>query len=52
VIITHNIQEVFEVADRMIVLRLGRRAATFRHEGTTPDDVVGAITGARYGQAA
>ncbi len=52
VIITHNIQEVFEVADRMIVLRLGRRAATFQHEGTTPDDVVAAITGARFGKAA
>jgi D-xylose transport system ATP-binding protein len=46
-VITHNIQEVFEVADRIIVLRLGRRVATFSHEGTTPDDVVAAITGAR-----
>ena len=47
VLISHNIQEIFEVADRIIVLRLGRRAATFTHEGTTPDDVVAAITGAR-----
>jgi D-xylose transport system ATP-binding protein len=47
VVITHNIQEVFEVADRIIVLRLGRRVATFKHAGTTPDDVVAAITGAR-----
>jgi D-xylose transport system ATP-binding protein len=47
VVITHNIQEVFEVADRIIVLRLGRRVATFTHDGTTPEDVVGAITGAR-----
>ncbi len=47
VVITHNIQEVFEVADRIIVLRLGRRVATFEHDGTTPEDVVGAITGAR-----
>jgi D-xylose transport system ATP-binding protein len=46
VVITHNIQEVFEVADRIIVLRLGRRVATFKHEGTTPEDVVSAITGA------
>jgi D-xylose transport system ATP-binding protein len=52
VIITHNIQEVFEVADRIIVMRLGRRAATFQHEGTSPDDVVAAITGSRVGQAA
>jgi D-xylose transport system ATP-binding protein len=47
VVITHNIQEVFEVADRIIVLRLGRRAATFRHDEATPDDVVAAITGSR-----
>jgi len=47
IVITHNIQEVFEVADRIVVLRLGRRVATFKHEGTTPDDVVAAITGAR-----
>jgi D-xylose transport system ATP-binding protein len=52
VLISHNIQEVFEVADRIIVLRLGRRAATFKHEGTTPDDVVAAITGARVKTAA
>jgi D-xylose transport system ATP-binding protein len=47
VVITHNIQEVFEVADRIIVLRLGRRVATFDHANATPEDVVGAITGAR-----
>ena len=52
VLISHNIQEIFEVADRIIVLRLGRRAATFQHEGTTPDDVVAAITGARQSEAA
>ena len=47
VIITHNLHEVFEVSDRIIVLRLGRRAATFRHAETTPEEVVAAITGAR-----
>ena len=47
VVITHNIQEVFEVADRIIVLRLGRRVATFDHAETTPEQVVGAIMGAR-----
>jgi D-xylose transport system ATP-binding protein len=52
VVITHNIQEVFEVADRIIVLRLGRRVATFKHADATPEDVVGAITGARREQAA
>jgi D-xylose transport system ATP-binding protein len=38
---------VFSIADRIIVLRLGRRVATFRHGATTPDEVVAAITGAR-----
>jgi D-xylose transport system ATP-binding protein len=47
VVITHNLHEVFEVADRIIVLRLGRRVATFTHEGTSPEDVVAAITGAK-----
>jgi D-xylose transport system ATP-binding protein len=52
VVITHNIQEVFEVADRIIVLRLGRRVATLKHAETTPEEVVAAITGARAQEAA
>ena len=47
IVITHNLHEVFAVADRIIVLRLGRRVATFTHAGTSPEDVVAAITGAR-----
>ena len=46
VVITHNLHEVFEVSDRIIVLRLGRRVATFKHEETTPEEVVAWITGA------
>ena len=52
VVISHNLHEVFEIADRIVVLRLGRRVATFEHEGTTPEDVVAAITGARQQAAA
>jgi len=51
VIISHNLHDVFAVADRLIVLRLGRRVATFSGEGTTPEDVVAAITGARAEEA-
>ena len=29
VVISHNLEDVFEVADRIVVLRLGRREATF-----------------------
>ncbi len=49
VVISHNLHEVFAIADRIIVLRLGRRVATFAHGSTTPDEVVAAITGAREG---
>jgi D-xylose transport system ATP-binding protein len=45
VVITHNIEEVFEVSDRIIVLRLGRRVATFQQAETTPQEVVAAIVG-------
>jgi D-xylose transport system ATP-binding protein len=46
VMISHNLEDVFAVADRIIVLRLGERVATFDREKTTPEQVVGAITGA------
>jgi D-xylose transport system ATP-binding protein len=46
VVISHNIEEVFEVSDRIIVLRLGRRVATFEQATSTPQDVVAAIVGA------
>jgi D-xylose transport system ATP-binding protein len=46
VVISHNLVDIFEVADRIVVLRLGRRVATFEMEKTTPEEVVGAITGA------
>jgi D-xylose transport system ATP-binding protein len=47
VVITHNLHEVFELADRIIVLRLGRRVATFEQKTTTPEQVVAAIVGAQ-----
>jgi D-xylose transport system ATP-binding protein len=46
VVISHNLSNVFEVADRIVVLRLGRVAATYDAEDTTHEEVVGAITGA------
>jgi D-xylose transport system ATP-binding protein len=47
IVISHNLHEVFEIADRIVVLRLGRRVATFKQSETTPEEVVAAITGAR-----
>jgi D-xylose transport system ATP-binding protein len=46
VMISHNLEDVFKVADRIVVLRLGRRVATFEREKTTEEEVVAAITGA------
>ncbi len=49
VVISHNLADVFEVVDRVIVLRLGKRVATFDVKNTTPERVVSAITGAEFG---
>jgi simple sugar transport system ATP-binding protein len=46
VLISHNLPQVFQVADRIQVLRLGRRVATFRAGEVTMDGVVRAMTGA------
>src|SRR5579864_1940072 len=50
VVISHNLADVFEVVDRVIVLRLGRRIASFDIRTTTPEQVVAAITGAEFGK--
>ncbi len=49
VVISHNLADVFDVSDRIIVLRLGRRAATLDTHTTNPEQVVSAITGAEFG---
>ncbi len=49
VVISHNLADVFEVVDRIVVMRLGRRAATFDVKTTTPEKVIAAITGAEFG---
>ena len=46
VVISHNLGNVFQVADRIVVLLLGRRVATFDPKESTPEEVVAAITGA------
>jgi len=49
IVISHNLANVFAVSDRIIVLRLGRRVAPFDVRETSREDVVGAITGAQFG---
>jgi D-xylose transport system ATP-binding protein len=44
VIISHNLHDVFEVADRITVLRLGRSIAVYDRKTTTQQAVVEAIT--------
>jgi D-xylose transport system ATP-binding protein len=45
-VISHNLADVFEVADRIVVLRLGRPAGAFDVARASQDEVVAAITGA------
>jgi D-xylose transport system ATP-binding protein len=47
VVISHNLDNVFHVADRISVLRLGRHTGTFERRSVSREDVVAAITGAR-----
>lgn len=44
VIISHNLHDIFEVADRITVLRLGQNVGVFARRDTTQQDVVHAIT--------
>jgi simple sugar transport system ATP-binding protein len=46
VLVSHSMPHVLEVADRIQVLRLGRRVATFRADTTNIEELVGAMTGA------
>lgn len=45
IVISHNLEDVFEVCDRVVVLRLGRRVADLDMKTSTRDQVVAAITG-------
>jgi len=47
IIISHNLVDVFEVADYISVLYLGQMVAELETSATTRDDVVGYITGTK-----
>lgn len=47
VMISHNLHDVFEVADRIAVLRLGRNAGVYDAAAVTQQDIVHAITAGR-----
>jgi D-xylose transport system ATP-binding protein len=46
VLISHNLANVFEVADRITVLRLGRWVGTYDAKAVTREQLVGFMTGA------
>jgi D-xylose transport system ATP-binding protein len=48
-VISHNLADVFAVADTIVVLRLGRQVGVLDAKQTNSDEVVTAITGAKAG---
>ncbi len=50
VVTTHDIDAGFEAADRIAVLCVGPRAATFQQRETTPQEAVG-VKGEGHGRA-
>jgi len=51
ILISHNMEQVLEVCDRIVVLRLGRKVADRPIAGLTGPMVVGYITGAERSEA-
>jgi D-xylose transport system ATP-binding protein len=49
VVISHNLADVFAIADVIVVLRLGRQVAVLDARQTNSEEVVAAITGANVG---
>ena len=45
VLITHNMEDVFALADRVVVLRQGSKTAEMKTNSCSPDDIIKAITG-------
>jgi fructose transport system ATP-binding protein len=48
ILISHNMPQVFDVADRIHIQRLGRRAAVVTPSTTSMEDAVAIMTGARF----
>ena len=52
IIVSHNMQQLMSVADRITVMRLGRSIATRTVKDTNVSEIVGLITGAIPGDSA
>ena len=46
IFISHNLQDIFAVADRIVVMRHGVKAGERRPQETTSDEIVGLMVGA------
>jgi len=46
IIISHNMQDVFAVADRIVIMRRGKKVAERIASETTPDEIVSLMVGA------
>jgi ABC-type sugar transport system ATPase subunit len=46
IVISHQMYDIFSVTDRLVVMRRGKKVAERITKDTTPDEVVGLITGA------
>jgi ABC-type sugar transport system ATPase subunit len=46
ILVTHNMQQLVEIADRVVVMRLGRTVASRAIKDTSVQEIVGLITGA------
>ena len=51
ILISHNMRQVFDLVDRIVVFRRGRVVADLKKEETDGQDVVAYITGAKTGTA-
>jgi fructose transport system ATP-binding protein len=49
ILISHNMRQVFDLVDRIVVFRRGRIVANLVKSETDPQDVVAYITGAKTG---
>jgi len=47
IFISHNMQQVLRIADRVVVMRLGEKVFDGPRQGLEPEDLVALITGAR-----
>jgi D-xylose transport system ATP-binding protein len=48
IVISHNLANIFQVADRITVLRLGRMVGSFDRKKSSREEIVAAITGADF----